>query len=126
MASHRDDAARLLRRSSADFLALVNMRNPRKFDDNIFGFHAQQAVEKALKAWLAILGASYPFRHDLAELLAALEAHGENVDDLWGLVDLTSFAVQLRYDEVDVGYPLDREALIKAIGLLIDRLERIP
>jgi hypothetical protein len=55
-----------------------------------------------------------------------LESHGQKVDDLWCLVDLTSFAVQLRYDEVDAGYPLDKEALIKTVGLLIDRVQRTP
>jgi HEPN domain-containing protein len=28
--------------------------------DGIVGFHAQQAVEKLLKAWLASLGIAYP------------------------------------------------------------------
>jgi len=28
--------------------------------DSIFGFHAQQAVEKALKAWIAFAGIEYP------------------------------------------------------------------
>jgi len=31
------------------------------FADEIFGFHAQQAVEKGLKAWICLHGIEYPF-----------------------------------------------------------------
>ncbi|NIR50348.1 HEPN domain-containing protein [candidate division KSB1 bacterium] len=34
------------------------------FDDEIFGFHAQQAVEKVVKAWPNLLGIVYPRTHD--------------------------------------------------------------
>ena len=52
-----------------DFNALEGMNNVEIFDDEIFGFHAQQAVEKTIKAWLSLVGASYPKIHDLEELL---------------------------------------------------------
>lgn len=68
------------------------MYDREKFDDNIYGFHAQQAAEKGLKAWLAFLGRSYPFRHDLGELLAALDDAGVDVENLWPLADFTPFA----------------------------------
>lgn len=44
------------------------------FDDSIFGFHAQQVVEKSLKAWLSGIGAEYPKTHDLSLLLARLRS----------------------------------------------------
>ena len=47
-----------------------NMGDAEAFDDEIFGFHAQQAVEKALKAWLTEVGVTYPLTHDLSLLLA--------------------------------------------------------
>lgn len=101
------------------------MTDPEGFDDGIFGFHAQQAVEKALKAWLACLGRPYPLRHDLGELLAALEDAGEGVADLWMLTDLTPFAVQLRYDDPDPGSPLDRRAALRDVTTLIARVEEV-
>lgn len=119
-----DDALRLLRRAQADLTALHNMDDCDKFDDNIYGFHAQQAVEKALKAWLAFLGRSYPFRHDLGELLAALDNAGEDIENLWPLADFTPFAVQLRYDDVEIGTYLDREQVEAAIAALILRVEQ--
>jgi len=50
-----DEAERLLFRARADFTALRHMGDERCFDDSIYGFHAQQAIEKAFKAWLAWL-----------------------------------------------------------------------
>lgn len=33
--------------------------------DGVLGFHTQQAVEKALKAVLAVNGVEFPYSHDL-------------------------------------------------------------
>ncbi len=44
--------------------------------DEVFGFHVQQAVEKLLKAWLAIRGESYPLTHDLEQLFEVLAQGG--------------------------------------------------
>ncbi len=40
------------------------MTDPEVFADEVFGFQAQQAAEKTLKAWLTVLGLEYPRRHD--------------------------------------------------------------
>ena len=55
-----EEARRLLNRANADLTALRNMSDVGIFDEGIFGFHAQQAVEKALKAWLAANNQTYP------------------------------------------------------------------
>jgi len=82
-----------------DFKALKGMIDPAIFSDEIFGFHAQQAVEKTLKAWLSLVGVTYPKIHDIEELFALLTDHGENIPDQFRtLIDLTDFAVQFRYD----------------------------
>jgi HEPN domain-containing protein len=45
--------ARMLRLARRDLRAVQGMLDNREmFPDEIFGFHAQQAVEKAAKAWL--------------------------------------------------------------------------
>jgi HEPN domain-containing protein len=44
--------------------------------DSIFGFHAQQAAEKSLKAWICAAGGTYGFTHDLQRLLLELEQLG--------------------------------------------------
>lgn len=61
-------------------------------------FHAQQAAEKSLKAVLCFHGIVPPRTHDMGELAAACIAFlpDLSVDD--GLLQLTEFAVGLRYD----------------------------
>jgi HEPN domain-containing protein len=61
--AERDEAQRLLAAAQKDLRALRGMTDADTFADEIFGFHAQQAVEKALKAWLALLGEEYPRTH---------------------------------------------------------------
>lgn len=120
-----DDAERLLRRARADLKALRHMGDADSFDDNIYGFHAQQAAEKSLKAWLSWLGYDYPLRHDLGELLAALAAAGQDIATLWPLTDLTPFAVQLRYDEFASDPPLERQSVEADIAALVASVERL-
>jgi len=47
------EARTLFEAAERDLLALRGMRDSTVFTDEIFGFHAQQAAEKLLKAWLA-------------------------------------------------------------------------
>jgi HEPN domain-containing protein len=124
----RDHATGLLAMARKDATALVGMRDqPVVFADEVFGFHAQQAVEKALKAWIDLRGESYPKTHDLAHLLAALESMGEACDPWWPLVDLSVFAVQYRYEAFSTARsaPLEREGLVTAVEALLARVETL-
>jgi len=68
----------------------------------IVGFHAQQAVEKALKAWLSYLGLPYPRIHHLKNLFDLVEEQDPaGVLPFRALDRLTPFAVQFRYDDLD-------------------------
>lgn len=58
-------------------------------------FHAQQAVEKALKALLIWNGIEYPPRHDLG-LLVTLLPEGSSTKEL-AIAGLTVYAVEQRY-----------------------------
>jgi HEPN domain-containing protein len=42
-------------------------------DFSVIGFHAQQSVEKALKAVMAVRGITFPRSHDLIELQALFQ-----------------------------------------------------
>jgi hypothetical protein len=53
-------ARELLALAAKDLQALTGMGDLETFADEIFGFHAQQAVEKTLKAWIAASGERYP------------------------------------------------------------------
>jgi len=67
----------MLNLAGSDRKALHNMLDKYKFDDAIFGFHAQQAVEKLFKSWLSLRDISYPRTHDLNSLYRLLEDQQE-------------------------------------------------
>ena len=67
--------------------------------DSILGFHAQQAVEKLIKALLAQLNVDFEKTHDLERLQTALAASGEALPPTPIPLDqLSDFAVVYRYD----------------------------
>lgn len=119
-----DEARSLVRLARRDLNALIGMQESPLFADEIVGFHAQQAVEKALKAWLSVRGREYPLTHDLARLFALLEADGAAVGPFWTLARLTPYAVQIRYAEglPDLDNPEDRPALIAEVTALLDQV----
>jgi HEPN domain-containing protein len=69
MAGPEDLAAELLARAADDEAALRALLDVKSVTDSIVGFHAQQAVEKSLKAALASREADFPFSHDLGRLM---------------------------------------------------------
>ncbi|MBF0460686.1 MAG: HEPN domain-containing protein [Magnetococcales bacterium] len=86
----------------------VMARQVEDFSDAIFGFHIQQTVEKALKAWLAALGVVYPKTHELHRLLIILTENGAAMDRFQWVEGFNPFAVQCRYESSQWDEPLDR------------------
>lgn len=63
-------------------------------------FHAQQAVERSLKAILALHEVEYPWRHDLGELLELVRPlASELIPFEHRILPMTPYAVEVRYDE---------------------------
>jgi len=122
-----EHARAMLRMAHRDFSALTGMLDNALFADEIFGFHVQQAVEKALKAWLCAYNIAYPPTHDLARLLTLLERTGADVDQFWPLVQFTIFAVQARYEEglTDLDEPLERAIEIENVSALLVDVEKV-
>jgi HEPN domain-containing protein len=119
-------ALELLQMAKSDLKAIEHMLDPEAFDDGVFGFHAQQAVEKSLKAWLNILGRPHPFAHDLSLLLHELRRQGAGVEQYWRFLDLSGYAVRFRYETLPDGEePLDREDLVQNVRGLINHVERL-
>jgi len=66
------------------------------------GFHAQQAVEKSLKGFLIYQGDIHlPKTHDVGNLLRLASHYEADLNDLEEVVELTPFAVEARYPEMD-------------------------
>ena len=121
-----DHAGELLSMAGKDLKALRGMTDTDTFAEEVFGFHAQQTVEKALKAWVAALGEEYPLTHSIATLLSKLDDLGRDVAGLWDLTKYNAFAVQLRYEVVDVDEPpLDRQTTIASVQALFDRVRAV-
>ncbi|MEO5351747.1 MAG: HEPN domain-containing protein [Magnetococcus sp. XQGC-1] len=119
-----DHAQLLMRLAHADHRAMTGMGDPEVFTDAIFGFHAQQAVEKGVKAWLAALDVLFPLTHDISRLLPLLGNRGVEVGKLWEWVELTPFAVEHRYAWVaDAEEPLDRADMIDRVNKLLNHIE---
>ena len=115
--------ARMLRLARRDLRAVQGMLDNREmFPDEIFGFHAQQAVEKAAKAWLDGRGVDYPKTHDLDLLFELLTESGGQIptacDDLRDLVD---FSVQYRYEAFEE-LPLDRRGTLLLVTQFIEHV----
>lgn len=123
--SDREHAHALLAMAKKDLRALSGMLNSETFADEIFGFHAQQAVEKALKACIAAQGITYPLTHDISELLALLEEENIEVEPFWEFIRYNAFAVQFRYEVLDVEVPIfDRESVVKEVKGLVEYVKR--
>lgn len=60
-------------------------------------FHAQQCVEKYLKAYLALCGVNFPKIHDVEELVAMLPAEARPSLAAEEQAQLTQYAVRPRY-----------------------------
>ena len=122
-----EHAREMLTLAQRDFKALQGMLDVETFADEIFGFHAQQAVEKALKAWLTLVGVEYPRTHDLEELLELLEEQAEPIlEAFYNLLDLTDFAVQFRYRIFeDAEGRLNRGVMIRQVNDLVVHVERL-
>ena len=72
----------LLKIATAGLETAEASSDPAVFREGAWGFWLQQAVEKALKAWLLHLAVDAPLTHDLRRLLL--------------LLTLTVYAVQFR------------------------------
>ena len=107
---------------------MLAVRNISEVGDEVFGFHAQQAVEKALKAWLSALGIPYPFTHSLDALLGLIEdeAGAEEIGQFRNLKFLGAFAVQFRYITYEEAEDeLDKDAIIRDVDSLLLHVDRV-
>jgi HEPN domain-containing protein len=112
MASEHDLAEQLLRRAGEDEAAAKAMLPIGDVADVIVCFHAQQAVEKALKAVLVARGAEFALRHDLRVLIGQCERAGLQLPEKLAEVDLLSpYAAELRYDD-DTVSTVERETAL--------------
>jgi HEPN domain-containing protein len=102
-------AALLAQKATDDAVAVREIESNPEIADSILGFHAQQAVEKWLKAVLVANSVAFEYTHDLRHLIGLVEDAGLTFPlDIPQVVMFTEFAVPLRYEDLLDAEPLDR------------------
>jgi len=89
------------------------------YPEEDWGFTAQQAVEKLLKAWIVLADRQPPRVHDLEDLDALA---GQQVDPL--LLELQVFAVEARYEQGPFPLPAPRQELLALVEAELDRCQQ--
>lgn len=112
MTPGHEEALRALRLADHDIVAFKKLKNDPDVHFAITCFHAQQAVEKCMKAVLFERGFVFPPIHDLVRLALTLQGYGiANPCSEDELRKLNPFAVIFRYDDTDI--PLISSAAVE-------------
>jgi HEPN domain-containing protein len=120
MSDSADVSNVLLDRAAEDELMARSLLPIEGVTDAGVGFHAQQAVEKALKAVLALKDVEFPYSHDLDGLIGLCQKNGIEVpDDLSGVGRLSLFGVTLRYG-TSSETRLDRDQALRWAAAAVD------
>lgn len=120
------EAEGLLRIAAADLDTAIASVDPTVFREGAWGFWLQQAVEKALKAWLLhISDEEPPLTHDLRRLLRLLTSHGIDIGTWEQLGVLTLYAVQFRYDADPNPLNLERTTFNQHVAELLVHVEQL-
>lgn len=114
-----EEAWRLRRAARSDLRATRALVADTGQANDVIGFHAQQAVEKALEAVLVARGREVPYMHDLGLLLDIVAEHTTVTPESLGAADwLTPWAVAARYGASDAS--LDRELALTTAAQAVD------
>jgi len=123
----------LLQKADQDLYVLDILVSDGQAPIEVFGFHAQQAVEKLIKAVLALNKITYGRTHRLGELVDLATDNGLAVPDYVELlVDLTPYAVEFHYDIApdEGGDELDKHRTLEAIkalrGWIMEEMDSTP
>ena len=115
--SPAEDAALLLRIVRRHLQAMRLNLDP-LYPDEEWGFQAQQALEKLLRAELVLRDQPAPRTHELLDLALLL-----NVELPEGLQKLQVFAVEARYEEGPFALPASRVLLLEDLESRLKALE---
>ena len=119
-----EQALLLLHKALEDIALLSEVLSSEKVSDGIVGFHAQQAVEKLLKALLSESNISFPRSHNLRLLMDLLADAGRPIpSSLADLDSLTPYGTLFRYEDTSADVSLDRSATLELIRVLRDFVE---
>lgn len=81
----------------------------------LIAYHAQQCVEKHLKAYLVHQSTDFPYTHNIARLLELSAEHAPWAENLTDAEELTPFAITTRYPGEDE--KVSRAEAVRAIEI---------
>jgi len=116
-------AAVLSRKAEGDAKVMRKLADDGEIPDDAVGFHAQQAIEKWLKAVIASRGEDFEYTHDIRHLIVRAKLEPGEADqpfDIRQAINLTEYAVPLRYEDLLDAEPLDRASTVS----LVDEVEQ--
>jgi HEPN domain-containing protein len=120
-----EEARRLLKAARSDLRAADALAADAGQENDVVGFHAQQAVEKSIKAVLAASGVEIPYTHDVSFLLDVLADHEAQVPEAVAQAEwLTPWAAAMRKGAAD-NVSLDRGAAIDVAQAAVQWATRI-
>lgn len=126
MKKHLEQARLYIQKASEDEVLLNKIVDDLDVSDNIFGFHAQQAIEKLLKALLSTKSVRFKKTHNLRELMDLLAETGLPLPDPIAEIDyLTPYGALARYENVPFNTPFDRRAARKLVRDVRSWVERV-
>jgi HEPN domain-containing protein len=119
----------LIRKADQDLYLMRSHQADLQVSDEMWGFHAQQAVEKLIKALLSHKQIRYPFSHRLRELAELAAQAGTSLPPHFDpLMDLTPYAAELRYamlPQQETEVPLDRAHLLTLTEMLREHVHEV-
>ena len=124
MTKHLELADRWLERADNDIITARQTLLLENGPTDTPCFHAQQAIEKALKALLTFHRITFPKTHDLLRLLdLALPLIPELDRDRAGFAEMETYAVDVRYP--DLGFDPSRSDALDALTLAESTVTKI-
>lgn len=120
MTLQREEAMRMLALARRDAAAMQVLAASSAVSVASVGFHAQQAIEKSLKALILEHGGLPKRTHDLAELANVATELGVVLPaPLLKLQAISRFAVEFRYDDPG-DFPMSGEAIVEVALSVLD------
>jgi len=111
-----EQALLFVRKAAEDEALLAEVVDRERISNEIFGFHAQQASEKLLKALLSEFTVHFPRTHNLRLLMDLLADAGHPLPPSLADLDLlTAYGTLFRYEDIPVETKLDRKAALAMV-----------
>lgn len=116
----------LIKKAKEDIETAQKLISLSDYSEEIVLFHCQQAVEKALKAFLDSNGVVYPKSHDLEVLLSMCLEKDKSFVEISFVATMTPYAVEIRYDELVSLSEEETKNIVKkaqkAVDFIINRI----